>query len=106
MVPWYVLDTFGSQSKYLYQQNRGASAARNAGVFATNCEWLPFLDHYDEWYPTKLACQSEAVIESGAEFCCTGYERFGNRRFEETIDPPDPNQLFPEIRFQNVVGPA
>ncbi len=101
-----VLDTHGSRINYLYQQNRGASAARNLGVRATNCEWVAFLDHDDEWYPTKLAWQAASVVESGAEFCYTGYERFANGRFQETIDPPDPGQLFPEIRFQNVLGPS
>ena len=40
----------------------GASAARNAGVLAANCEWVAFLDHDDEWYPTKLACQAASVV--------------------------------------------
>src|ERR1700675_3091910 len=64
-----VLDTYGLRINYLYQQNRGASAARNAGVLSTNCEWVAFLDHDDEWYPTKLECQAALVVESGAEFC-------------------------------------
>ncbi len=59
-----ILDAYGSRIKYLYQQNRGASAARNAGVLAANCEWVAFLDHDDEWYPTKLACQAASVVES------------------------------------------
>src|SRR5882762_2839978 len=66
-----VLDTYGSRINSLYQQNRGASAARNLGVLATNCEWVAFLDHDDEWYPTRLACQAASVVESGAEFCYT-----------------------------------
>ena len=37
-----ILDAYGSRIKYLYQQNRGASAARNAGVLAANCEWVAF----------------------------------------------------------------
>ena len=59
-----ILDAYGSRIKYLYQQNRRASAARNAGVLAANCEWVAFLDHDDEWYPTKLACQAASVVES------------------------------------------
>jgi len=101
-----IVDTYGSRIRYLYQQNRGASAARNAGVRSASCEWVAFLDHDDEWYPTKLACQAASVVESGAEFCYTGYERFANGRFEETIEPRDPDQLFPELRFQNVLGPS
>jgi glycosyltransferase involved in cell wall biosynthesis len=101
-----VLGSYGSRIKYVYQQNRGASAARNAGVVASNCEWVAFLDQDDQWYPTKLACQAASVVESGAEFCYTGYERFANGQFEEAIEPPDPDQLFPDLRFMNVLGPS
>ena len=43
--------------KYLKQDNLGVSAARNAGITATSCEWLAFLDSDDEWLPEKLARQ-------------------------------------------------
>ncbi|MFW6368710.1 MAG: glycosyltransferase family 2 protein [Spirochaetota bacterium] len=33
----------------------GGYAARNAGVRASNCEWLAFLDADDEWFPEHLA---------------------------------------------------
>ena len=39
---------------YLKQDNLGVSAARNAGITATSCEWLAFLDSDDLWYPEKL----------------------------------------------------
>lgn len=35
--------------------NRGAWAARNAGLQATECEWVAFLDSDDEWLPDHLA---------------------------------------------------
>lgn len=38
-------------------QNRGVSAARNAGVKATSAPWLAFLDSDDEWLPEKLEKQ-------------------------------------------------
>lgn len=39
------------------QANRGVSAARNAGVRATQSSWLAFLDSDDEWFPEKLEQQ-------------------------------------------------
>jgi len=38
-------------------ENRGVSAARNAGVKATTAPWLAFLDSDDEWLPEKLEKQ-------------------------------------------------
>ena len=38
-------------------QNRGVSAARNAGAGATGAPWIAFLDSDDEWLPDKLSRQ-------------------------------------------------
>ena len=47
------------------ERNGGAAAARNAGVRATACEWVAFLDDDDEWRPGKLAAQWAHVQRSG-----------------------------------------
>ena len=48
---------------YLYQENRGVSAARNLGIKNARGEWLAFLDSDDEWLPDKLATQIKALEE-------------------------------------------
>ena len=48
---------YGAQVKYIYQENAGASAARNAGIKAAQHEWIAFLDGDDEWLPEKLQLQ-------------------------------------------------
>lgn len=44
----------GIELVVLKQENRGAGAARNAGLQAAKGDWLAFLDADDEWLPAKL----------------------------------------------------
>jgi glycosyltransferase involved in cell wall biosynthesis len=41
--------------------NRGAQAARNAGIDAARTEWIAFLDSDDEWMPQSLELRLDAA---------------------------------------------
>ena len=58
--------------RYIYQENKGANAARNKGVAEATGEYIAFLDSDDRWLPDKLAkqvavFQKESVI--GDVYC-------------------------------------
>ena len=52
-----VVMQYGRKVTYLYQQNRGVSAARNHAILKANGELLAYLDADDMWYPEKLERQ-------------------------------------------------
>lgn len=52
-----VLESYQENIIVIRQENRGVSAARNAGIAAASGEYLAFLDSDDLWLPGKLSEQ-------------------------------------------------
>lgn len=87
--------------RYIRQENRGVSAARNRGVRESTGNWLAFLDSDDEWLPRKLARQIEALHSRPDLMLChtneiwirrgrrvnpmKKHEKFGGRIFRECL---------------------
>ena len=52
-----VVRGFGPAVRYLWQENRGVSAARNRGVASSTGGLIAFLDSDDLWMPRKVSAQ-------------------------------------------------
>ena len=88
--------TFGPKVRYLYQEHRGQSAARNTGIQAAQREWIAFLDGDDEWLEDYLRCQTELLARhpqlrwSGSNFFCY---MVTEQRKAPLLDPDEARRL-------------
>lgn len=57
---------FSDRIIYLYQENRGVSAARNAGLRKASAGWVAYLDADDEMLPKALAALLSAARKATA----------------------------------------
>jgi glycosyltransferase involved in cell wall biosynthesis len=57
------LDRLGNKIRYIKQDNRGVSAARNTAILASTAEFLALLDADDVWLPCRLAESVRVLTE-------------------------------------------
>lgn len=86
------------RAKLLQQRNRGAAAARNAGLEKATGDWVAFLDADDYWLPGKLRAQMELLAaHPEARMACTGWAVWPS-----TAPLPLPEELDPLAHSANV----
>ena len=65
--------------RYLRQENRGVSAARNVGLLQANGEFLTFCDADDFWETDHLQTLVQAIRETGADMVSCNYAHVDTR---------------------------
>jgi glycosyltransferase involved in cell wall biosynthesis len=74
-----VLDRYADRIRYIKQENRGPSAARNTGIKYARGEFLAFPDSDDVWLPDFLSEQRRFFDQNPAiDLACADCTFFGN----------------------------
>ena len=73
--------------KYIYQKNRGPSAARNRGVENSSGEYIAFLDSDDAWHPKKLEIMLSLIEKNRVNILGHAYTLDAN--FDKTFEKKD-----------------
>lgn len=68
------LENKNIEYKYIYQENKGPSSARNNAVKNSNGKYLAFLDSDDEWHLDKLKIQYESILNLNTKFLSCNYQ--------------------------------
>ncbi|MDQ2807350.1 MAG: glycosyltransferase family 2 protein [Chloroflexota bacterium] len=96
--------------RYLWQANRGISAARNTGIRAGQGDLLAFLDSDDRWLPDKLARQLDHLARFPSVGLITGSEwqvyESGQRAYYVRRKPVGAVMYYPQILIENSIGNA
>jgi glycosyltransferase involved in cell wall biosynthesis len=104
-----LLSRFGQRIKYVYQENRGRSAARNRGISESSGEYILFLDSDDLLLPQALELLSSyldahaavGVVYSDGYYCDENGESIA--RISETRPPLRGESMLESLVLSNVI---
>ncbi|MHA1630175.1 MAG: glycosyltransferase, partial [Candidatus Heimdallarchaeota archaeon] len=61
-----IINSYGEQVRYIYQENKGAASSRNTGIEASKGEYIAFLDS-DDYYTAENLQKKLSLLESNSK---------------------------------------
>jgi len=91
----------------ILQENRGVSAARNAGIAVARGRYLGFVDSDDWIEPEMYSVLLEAIAGQDARIAACGYtiDRFDGAVFRDMADPATPPRIGLEQALKSLIHP-
>ncbi len=108
-----VVEAIGDERiKYHYQQNAGASAARNAGIMLAQYDYIAFQDSDDIWHEDKLEKQMNAFENASSRVGIVYSSYTLHAPNGDTVEYPDDEMkksmrsgfIFPYLLIRNMIG--
>ncbi|WP_052446513.1 glycosyltransferase [Geoalkalibacter ferrihydriticus] len=101
----YALEKYKNKIKYIYQKNRGVSAARNKGISVSTGDFICFLDSDDIFEKNKI--EKQLKIHKENEQLCVSYTDMaifnGGKNFEKSYHKKNNMNCQSGFIFKNVV---
>lgn len=104
-----LLCSYKNQITVLMQENKGVSAARNAGIKKSNGSFIALLDSDDAWDKRKISCQIEFFHQNPGALICQTEEiwiRNGKRVNPKTKHKKPAGMIFEPSLHLCLVSPS
>ncbi|MEP6595444.1 MAG: glycosyltransferase family 2 protein [Ginsengibacter sp.] len=90
--------------RILHENKKGASAARNKGLYEAKGEWIQYLDADDELMPDKLGRQLKILIENTADIIagCFIRVKMEKTKLRQTVVMPDTKDVWLSLISSNL----
>ncbi len=98
-----VIETYKNEITYIYQENKGAAAARNNGIKNAKGEYIAFIDSDDIWSDDHLE-KHIRVLDENIEYAMTYnlahvVDHKNNKNGEHALKVHLDGQIYPEMLF-------